>query len=85
MLGAEAGDYFGEALCEVGVIAVSRFEIRLELLANLGRGCEVLETYYDALRVFGDIALVLILELDFEEKILVAVSLALGRIAVALL
>ena len=81
--GAEAGNDLGQTPGEVGVATVGRFEIRLELPADLGRGRKVPGADDDRLGIFGNVQLVPVLELRLEEKIPVTVRLALGGIAVA--
>ena len=71
-------------LREVGVVAVGRFEIRLELFRHLRRTLrEICRTDNDALRILRNIVLVPVHELRLEEKILFAVRFALGWIAVS--
>ena len=82
LFGAQLREDFRQAFCKVGVGAVRRFEICLELLAHLGRGREVRRADDDVRRVFRRRQLVLILELRLEEQVLLAVSPALRRVAV---
>ena len=70
LLGAEAGDDGRKPFREVGVAAVGRFEIRLELLCDLGRALgEVRRADDDALRVFGNVALMAVQGFGLEERI----------------
>ena len=82
LVGAEFGYDIGKALRKVGVVAVGRFEIRLELLADLGRTSEICRTDNDALSILWDVGLVPVLVECLEEKIPFAVRFALGWIAI---
>ena len=70
LLRAELGDDFGQTLREIGIFAVGRFEIRLELLGYFGRTLHEIGGPHDyGIGLAGQIVLVSVEKFRLEERV----------------